>query len=83
MDDVAKALTEAELVEQFRSKFNWQGSTRLTAKAWAKEHGFSQAYVSDVLHGRRGVADRFAEALGYERVVTFVPVRAYLQETMG
>ena len=70
--DLAAPLTEAELLAEFRKLFNWQGPYRPTAKAWAKEHGFSQAYVSDVLHGRRGVADRFAAALGYDRIVTFV-----------
>ena len=64
-------MTENELLAEFRALFNWNGTAKLTAKQWAKDHGFSQAYVSDVLHGRRGVADRFAEALGYERVVTF------------
>jgi len=68
-------MTEAELVEQFRKLFNWEGATRLTAKAWAKEHGFSQAYISDVLHGRRGVADRLAEAMGYRRIVKFEPIK--------
>ena len=73
VDDIAgiAALSEAELLEEFRALFNWKGVDRITAKAWAAQHGFSQAYVSDVLHGRRGVADRFAEALGYRRFVTF------------
>lgn len=80
--DVAEiAHTEAELLNEFRALFNWTGPKRLTAKQWAKDHGFSQAYISDVLHGRRGVADRFAEALGYQRVVTFVPRAAITKET--
>ena len=75
-EDSREWLHEAELLDMFRALFNWQGKERLTAKQWAKDNGFSQAYVSDLLHGRRGVADRFAEALGYRRVVTFVPVPA-------
>lgn len=64
-------MDEAELLAEFRALFDWRGTERLTAKQWAKDHGFSQAYVSDVLHGRRSITDRFAEALGYRRVVSF------------
>lgn len=67
-------MTEEDLLREFRKLFDWNGPARLTAKEWAAEHGFSQAYISDVLHGRRGVADRFAEALGYRRVVSFEPI---------
>jgi hypothetical protein len=69
--EVAARLSEEELIDEFRALFNWAGTKRLTAKDWAAKYGFSQAYVSDVLHGRRGIADRMAEALGYRRVVTF------------
>lgn len=64
-------MSEEELLAEFRALFNWDGAKRLTAKKWAADNGFSQAYVSDVLHGRRGFADRLAEALGYRRTVTF------------
>jgi hypothetical protein len=64
-------MTEAELIDEFRALFNWNGAKRLTAKAWAKGHGFSQAYVSDVLNGKRGISDRMAEAMGHRRIVTF------------
>ena len=73
-EDSREWLNEVEMLDAFRQLFNWDGSKRLTAKQWAQENGFSQAYVSDVLHGRRGVADRFAEALGYRRVVIFEPL---------
>ena len=79
-EQIAAGLTEDELLEEFRALFNWRGCERLTAKQWADEHGFSQAYVSDVLRGNRGIADRFAEALGYQRVVTFVPIARNLLE---
>lgn len=79
-EQIAAGLTEDELLEEFRALFNWRGCERLTAKQWADEHGFSQAYVSDVLRGKRGIADRFAEALGYQRVVTFVPIARNLLE---
>ncbi|MDE2105552.1 MAG: hypothetical protein KGL39_50465, partial [Patescibacteria group bacterium] len=40
-------------------------------KAWARAHGLSQAYVSDVLQRKRGISDSVAEALGYRVVVTY------------
>ena len=64
-------MTEADLLTEFRQLFSWHGDKRLTAKEWAKSNGFSQAYVSDILHGKRGFSDRFAEAMGYRRIVTF------------
>ena len=64
-------MAEDELLAGFRALFDWKGTTRLTAKKWAADHGFSQAYISDVLHGRRGISDRFAEELGYRRIVLF------------
>ena len=79
-EQIAAGLTEDELLEEFRALFNWRGGKRLTAKQWASEHGFSQAYVSDVLRGNRGIADRFAEALGYQRIVTFRPIAHHLGE---
>lgn len=67
--------TEDEVLAEFRSLFGWKAEGKVTAKSWAAEHGFSPAYVSDVLNGKRGIADRMAEELGYLRVVSFHPVR--------
>lgn len=39
--------------------------------AWAKAHGVSPAYVSDVLAGRREPGKLVLDALGLERVVTY------------
>ena len=39
------------------------GSIRL----WSANHGFSAAYVCDVLIDRRDISDRIAGALGYRR----------------
>ena len=72
-EQIAAGMSEDELLDEFRALFNWRGRKRLTAKQWAAEHGFSQAYVSDVLRGNRGIADRFAGEIGYQRVVIFVP----------
>ena len=37
---------------------------------WAREHGVSACYVSNVLHGRNPIGPVIFEALGVERVVT-------------
>lgn len=39
-----------------------------SASAWAKQHGFSRSFISDVLAGTRNVTTRLALALGYEPV---------------
>lgn len=43
--------------------------------AWAKEHGMSAAYVSDVLSGRRDPGEKALKALGLERVVIYRKLR--------
>lgn len=40
--------------------------------AWAKAHGVSQAYVNDVINGRRELGGRILRALGFEKVVCYV-----------
>lgn len=37
----------------------------------ARELGISVSYLGDVLHGRRGISDRMARALGYERLTVY------------
>lgn len=37
--------------------------------AWAKKHGVSAAYVSDVLKSRRLPGDKITEALGLEKAL--------------
>lgn len=39
--------------------------------AWAKKHGVSAAYVSDVLAGRREPGKLILDALGLERVTSY------------
>jgi DNA-binding transcriptional regulator YdaS (Cro superfamily) len=41
--------------------------------AWARSHGISPAYVSDVINGRREPGPAILDALGIERVVTYRP----------
>lgn len=47
-----------------------------TQIAWAKSHGVSPAYVSDVIAGRREPGKKILKALGLEKVVTYVPSKA-------
>ena len=41
-----------------------------TQAAWAKDHGLSAAYVTDVLLGKRNAGAKILSALGVEKVVT-------------
>lgn len=79
-DEIARGLTECELRQVIRDMIGFEGENRVFAKDVATKCGVSKAYVSDVLNGRRGIADKLANALGYKRVVTFVPVHNYLKE---
>jgi len=40
-------------------------------KAWAAQAGVSQAYVNDVIRGRREPGDSILGPLGIERVITY------------
>ena len=46
-----------------------------TQVAAAKRLGFSNAFISDVINGRRDPSVRLAAALGFDRVVVFVERR--------
>jgi hypothetical protein len=37
--------------------------------AWAKHHGISEAYVDDILHGRRLPGEKITKALGLEKAL--------------
>lgn len=60
-------MTEEELRNIIRAKITWD----VNAASLAREWGVSPNYLSDVLHGKRGIGDKLANALGYRRVVTF------------
>lgn len=70
-------MNKLKTLEEVKSGFNYQG---LTVSQWAREHGFSQALVREVLAGRkkglRGQAHNIAVALGIKRgVPTTSPAR--------
>jgi DNA-binding transcriptional regulator YdaS (Cro superfamily) len=60
-------LTELQVIERLRMACASIGGQ----KAFARAHGFTPAYVHDVLHGRRPPADRILEALGLERIIIY------------
>ena len=60
-------MTDDEVRALIREKANGNVS------AWAKSHGMSAQYVSDVLQSRRGPGDAILAALGLEKVVTYEP----------
>lgn len=75
--------TLEELRNELRAMIGWQDGRKVTAKSLAAKWGVSEAYLSDVLHGRRGIADKLACAMGYERSVVFRRVtlaHAHLEE---
>lgn len=60
-------MTEDEVIERLRVACQNAGGQ----KAFAKLHDFTPAYVSDVLRGKRGPADRILAAIGLERVIIY------------
>lgn len=60
-------MTEQEVIERLRAATEAAGGQRQFANA----NGFTPAYISDVLRGKRALADRILSALGLERVVTY------------
>lgn len=44
-------------------------------KAWAKRHGVGDAYVSDILAGRREPGESVLKGLRLKRVVSYAPLR--------
>lgn len=42
-----------------------------SVNAFAKRHGLSQSYVSQVLSGSRGIGAKIAKALDFDRVVLY------------
>lgn len=58
---------ETEVREQLHAAIAEVGGQQ----AFAKRHGFSSAYISDVVRNRRDLSDRLLAALGIERVVMY------------
>lgn len=64
------SLSEREVIERLREACRVAGNQA----AFAKLHGLTPAYVGDVIHGRRQLADKILRAIGIEKVVTYRPI---------
>ena len=67
--DETQMIAEGELRRELEAAIEKAGSQR----AFAKKLGFSEQFICDVMKGRREISDNLASALGYRRVVMFVP----------
>ncbi len=56
-------LTEQEVIDRLREAVKAAGGL----KAFAARHRFTSGYISDVLHGKRGLADRILRSIGIDR----------------
>lgn len=54
-------------------------ASRGTQKALAKKLGVCPQSICDIVSGRRGLSDRLARKLGYEKVVLYRPITAVCQ----
>lgn len=66
------ALTSAGVRKVIRRACKAEGSQ----KAWAAKHGISQAYLSDVLLGRREPSPAILRPLGLERATVYRKIKA-------
>lgn len=64
--DMAKYFSRAELVDRLR-----QEVSESTQAAVAAKYGVSRSVINEILSGRQGISERFAEILGYERKLMF------------
>ena len=65
-------MKHATIPQQLRQWAKQRGSQRILAK----ELGVSEAYLSDVINGRRDSGRKLLKALGLERVVDYRPTRS-------
>lgn len=63
-------LYESGIREELRKAVKFFGSQ----KACARKFGISQAFMSDMLKGRREVSDRVAHKLGFTREAIYKPL---------
>jgi DNA-binding transcriptional regulator YdaS (Cro superfamily) len=68
---MARYLTADAVRELIRRQCSKRGSQIV----FANRIGVSQAYLNDVVHGRRTPADAVCKALGLERIVVYRKVR--------
>jgi plasmid maintenance system antidote protein VapI len=57
-------VTESQVVEHIKAQV-----AKSTAAQVAREVGVTRAYLGDIIHGRRHVSRKIANAFGYEYIV--------------
>lgn len=60
-------LTEREVMQRLRAAIEQAGGQNQFARA----HGFTNGYISDVLHGKRALADRILASIGVVRKTVY------------
>jgi hypothetical protein len=63
---MAKTISDEELVQIL-----WERVRKSSQKKVCAELQVGPAFMNDVLHGRRSITTRLAEALGYQRIVVY------------
>lgn len=66
-------MTENDVRKMLKRACNEAGSQR----AFARKHGLSAAYISDVLLGHRAPAGTICRALGLQMTVRYITERKY------
>ena len=66
-------MTEDELRAHFQSLTGFQKGQHIPDKVLTEKWKFTPSYLRDVLNGYRSIGGQLANALGFDRVVTFVP----------
>lgn len=62
-------------VEEFRAYLKTQACHWGTQKIYARHLGVNEAYLSDVIRGRRDPSEKLLLACGFRRVLTYEPIR--------
>lgn len=60
-------IDENSLREKLRKACEAAGSQKI----WAEVNEVSPQYVTDVLQGKRGIGDKIANRLGYEKLIRY------------
>jgi plasmid maintenance system antidote protein VapI len=53
----------------------WNKLGFMTQKELAEKYGVSTAFLNDVVHGRRKITAKFAESMGYQRIVVYERIK--------
>lgn len=63
-------MNEADIMDHLRAEVEVSGPA-----VFARKHGFSHSYISDVMALRRKPSERLMTALGVKKIVTYKKVK--------